>query len=193
MKAKILASSFVMFSILFLYLVLVARQGRLPAPYVTAKEAFTLLKKRVKVPDLVYASFDSQNMDSSGHTKKFLISGCSPSQRRTYYMLSNGKRLFRPRSIKTEACHPTLDWNKMMDSPQILSRVRQVTGKTCKYRIIYKMDWDDPEALIMCWDPNRRKAHWQVNIDTVTGEVKEVYPKPQEKKQEKPPDNKKVD
>ncbi|RLE00040.1 MAG: hypothetical protein DRI92_00815 [Aquificota bacterium] len=81
----------------------------------------------------------------------------------------------------------------MMDSPQIMSRVRQVTGKTCKYRIIYKMDWDDPEALIMCWDPNQRMAHWQVNIDTVTGEVKEVYPKPQEKKQKKPHDNKKGD
>ncbi len=190
MKGKILASSFVMFSILFLYLVLVARQGRLPAPYVTAKEAFILLKKGVEVPDLAYASFDSQNMDSSGHTKKFLISGCSPSQERTYYMLSNGKRLFRPRSIKTEVCHPTLNWNKMMDSPQVLNKVKEATGKTCQYRIIYKMDWDDPEALVMCWDPDQRTAHWQVNIDTTSGEIKEVYPKPQGE-EKKPTVNKK--
>jgi hypothetical protein len=175
LKHKILTSSFVMLAIFFLYFAFVNKVRQKPAPNVTLKGAYTLLKSKVKVPDLAYMAFDSQNMTQDGKTKKFLISGCSPSLKKTFYMLSNGTKINSPRSIKTKACTPTLPYDKMMDSPQVLAKVRRATGKTCTKRIIYKMDWNDPQALILCWDPEKQVAQWQVVVDTVTGKIVAVY------------------
>ncbi|GEM_PF-1362534 len=183
-KYKLFISFFVMLSLFFLYFVFMSRMSQKPAPNVTLKGAFTLLKGKLKVPDLVYMAFDAENMTWDGKTKKFLITGCSPSLKRTFYILSNGTKIYPPRSIKTKACEPTLPYNKMMDSPRILARIEEATGKTCKFRTVYKMDWDDPEALIMCWDPDKQVAHWQVKIDTITGDIKEVLPRP--KKENEP-------
>ncbi len=185
LKHRILTSSFVMLALFFLYLVVVNRMAQKPAPSLTLKGTYSLLKERVKIPDLVYMSFDSQDMKANGTTKRFLITGCSPSQNRTYYMLSNGSKLNPPRSLETKACKPTLPYNRMMDSPQVLEKVKKATGKSCSQRIIYKMDWDDPEALILCWDSKKKNPLWQVVIDTVSGEVKAVYPKKEEKQRSK--------
>ncbi len=175
LKHKILTSSFVMLALFFLYFVAVNKMRQKPAPNVTLKGAYSLLKSELKVPDLAYMAFDSQNMTPDGKTKKFLITGCSPSLKKTFYMLANGSKINPPRSIKTKACTPTLPYDKMMDSPQVLAQVRKATGKVCDKRIVYKMDWNDPEALILCWDPKEHVSLWQVVIDTVTGKVKEVY------------------
>jgi hypothetical protein len=170
MKRKILASSLVMLTIFFMYLVVASRLSRQPAPYVTAKEAYALLEKRVKVPDLAYAAFDSEKMDNTGHTKKFRISGCSPSRKRTYYILANGKTLYRPRSIKTQVCKPTLHLSDFTDSPQVLQKLQM----KCAHYIIYKMDWNDPRALVMCWNPEKQEAIWQALIDTRTAKILKI-------------------
>ncbi len=170
MRRKILASSFVMLTIFLIYLVVASRLSRRPAPYVTVKEAYALLEKRVKVPDLAYAAFDSENMDNTGHTKKFLVRGCSPSRKRTYYMLANGKILYRPRSIKTKACKPTLHLSDFMDSPQILQKLQM----KCAHYIIYKMDWNDPQVLVICWNPEKRKTLWQAFIDSRTAKILKI-------------------
>jgi len=182
-KYKLFTSFFVMLSLFFLYFVFMSRMSQKPAPNVTLKEAFTLLKGKLKVPDLVYMAFDAENMTWDGKTKKFLITGCSPSLKRTFYMLSNGTKIYPPRNIKTKACNPTLPYNKMLDSPKVLAMLEKATGKSCKYRTVYKMNWDDPEALIMCWDPDKQVAHWQVKIDTLTGTIKEVLSRPPKKEE----------
>ncbi len=179
-KYKLFFSFFVMISLFFLYFVFMSKLAQKPAPNVTLKEAFTLLKSRLKVPDLVYMAFDAENMTWDGKTKKFLITGCSPSLKRTFYMLSNGTKIYPPRSIKTKACKPTLPYNRMMDSPAILAKIERATGKTCPYRTVYKLDWDDPEALIMCWDPDTQTAQWEVKIDTITGKINEVLTRKEE-------------
>ena len=182
LKRKLLSSSFVMLTVFFLYLVFVNRMAQKPAPNLTLKQTFDLLKKETKIPDLVYMAFDSQIMKNDGKTRKFLITGCSPSRQRTYYLLANGEKLNPPRTIETKACKPTLPYEKMMDSPQVLARITQVTGKTCHHRVIYKMDWNDPVALILCWDSKNQVPLWQVEIDTVTGKVKAIYPKKPDQK-----------
>jgi len=69
-------------------------------------------------------------------------------------MLANGKILYRPRSTKTQACKPILHLGDFMDSPQVLQKLQM------KF-ITYKMDWNNPRALVTCWNPEKREAIWQ--------------------------------